>query len=169
VAATADDVVRPAAAAPADRESGRDTGSNGTASGVRELMRGSLLKSVPSGVLYGLPGHAAAGPRPRLVPPTSGADRNLRRFFEDVPGQCGTEYPTDRLRDPLLHTERDCRKSIYNMITGSSGPERTGTSAGSSRGTRWCCLCCCYWNACTLKSLSMASAPVVNTGRSSRL
>ena len=62
-------------------------------------------------------------------------------------------------------------KSIdQNMITG-----RRAANAWARRHDRpvapgACCLCCCcYWNACTLKSLSMASAPVVNTGRSSRL
>jgi|SRR5580693_1974068 hypothetical protein len=48
------------------------------------------------------------------------------------------------------------------------GPERTGTSARLSRGLG-ACFQCCYWDACSLKSLSMASAPVVSTGRSSRL
>ena len=50
----------------------------------------------------------------------------------------------------------------------SSGPNAQARRHDCPRGLGPCCQCC-YWDACTLKSLSMASAPVVSTGRSSRL
>ena len=47
------------------------------------------------------------GPKPRLVPLINGADRNLRRFVEDVWGQFDTDHA--RPGAPLFPSERKWR------------------------------------------------------------
>ena len=60
-------------------------------------------------------GSRRRGPKPRLVPLINGADRNLRRFVEDVRGQFDADHA--RPGAPLFPSERKCGDGSCSRAT----------------------------------------------------